>query len=108
MENLFFHIEVRGCRLRRSKKLYRFSGKVHERRELYCEIHRCDVCRCGWEMGFHQGTNSRLLVNNMAVDNFSSTETKSLIKPNIKGLAQFEEADTIILDVKVVNFASAK
>jgi len=64
LDNEHFHSEAKGCILEqyttesvRSKtKTHYFSGIIQGQ---ICKTHQKDCCRCGWEWGWHDGTNSK-------------------------------------------------
>jgi len=59
IKNKFFHRKSKGCKIIKEKILTK--DKTHWNIIYFCETHQCDVCRCGWEIGFHFGENSLLL-----------------------------------------------
>jgi hypothetical protein len=60
LDNQYFHHKDKGCKLenregescQRGNRIYKYQ---------YCLTHNVDVCLCGWQKGFHYGTNSRKL-----------------------------------------------
>ena len=49
-----YHSIEQGCEI--VKKRYFESGDA-----AHCKIHKKDICRCGWEWGWHYGTESKPL-----------------------------------------------
>jgi hypothetical protein len=52
-------IKILSNEMNRHKK-----GLEHDKGKMpckYCTIHKKIVCRCGWEFGWHGGTNNKLL-----------------------------------------------
>lgn len=56
-----FHHPSKGCKI--IKKLFYPSG--NDRKSpivgLECLVHKKDCCKCGWQWGFHFGSNSKKL-----------------------------------------------
>jgi len=51
-----YHSTEKGCEV---VKQYFFTGRRPERLAgSYCRTHNKDLCRCGWEWGWHFGTKS--------------------------------------------------
>jgi hypothetical protein len=54
----YFHSEEKGCKIKNKK----FNEIHYESKSIikgaYCLTHKKDLCRCGWEWGWHGGTDS--------------------------------------------------
>lgn len=57
LNNEHFHHKDKGCKLR--KKNYMETSYGGEIRGKHCSTHKTDICFCGWEWGWHGGTNNR-------------------------------------------------
>jgi hypothetical protein len=58
LSNEHFHDEAKSCYLTNKRVVGSKAGSI-----LYCrlcETHNVLVCGCGWEFGWHYGTNSNL------------------------------------------------
>lgn len=54
-----FHDIVKGCRLAEHKRFLRKNKWGDECMiQQRCLTHEIIVCRCGWEIGFHLGTDT--------------------------------------------------
>jgi len=57
-----FHHKKFGCKI--ISKQFRTDNYHHATHCIvggYCETHQVGVCRCGWQFGYHYGTNSKKL-----------------------------------------------
>jgi len=59
LRNKFFHHEHKDCRLKlkRDVKYVRQGHRTVADRATYfwCNTHRVQVCKCGWQFGYHYG-----------------------------------------------------
>jgi len=52
-----FHSPAKGCEVENKSFLTKSRfGKVRILGGKFCNTHRKDLCRCGWEWGWHYGT----------------------------------------------------
>lgn len=58
LQNKFFHTDVKGCEM--TTVLYKRRGYTTDTygETAFCVTHDCEVCRCGYEVGFHYSENS--------------------------------------------------
>lgn len=56
----YFHDEKKGCET--EEKIFRriTGGKEMTINGGYCKTHKVDLCRCGWQWGFHYGIPSKV------------------------------------------------
>lgn len=60
----FFHSEYKGCDVYDVVIYNRTSGGLLKAlRCKHCNTHNVDLCKCGWEFGFHYDTPSLLSSN---------------------------------------------
>ncbi len=62
MKNKFLHNKERGCEVEHRKVYVRIDRGLPVYVDgAYCVTHDENLCRCGWQKGFHYGTNSLLI-----------------------------------------------
>lgn len=59
MEDKFFHGECKVVEREIFVRVYPYKGAKYLT-GAYCLDHHVEICRCGWEWGFHGGSNSDL------------------------------------------------
>ena len=56
----YYHHRDKGCvlisRLRTSREMFRLKRNRVSMHIKYCEKHKVETCRCGWEWGHHPKT----------------------------------------------------
>lgn len=60
LKNTHYHTKEKGCKLVPYEK--RINGTNRFFKAQKCLTHNKIVCRCGWEFGWHYGTNNRKLL----------------------------------------------
>jgi len=55
LENKHFHSSEKGCKILEEYK----SKHTNIPTRVFCETHQVEICRCGWEWGWHYGTYSK-------------------------------------------------
>lgn len=62
----FLHNPEKGCEMELDVNLYRHHkwGGKSKSRGSRCLTHECEVCFCGWQYGWHEGTDSITLKTN--------------------------------------------
>jgi len=58
IDNEHFHCKDKGCKLKEIT-FFRNDKRKSSIKCQFCEIHEVNVCRCGWEIGWHYGLNSK-------------------------------------------------
>ena len=53
-----YHSEKKGCQI---EERWQYNTKGKEERVIFCKTHQKEICRCGWEIGFHYGVSSKKL-----------------------------------------------
>ena len=61
IDNEFYHCEEKGCDLEPKIKKRFTQGRIYKINGQFCKTHNVFVCKCGWRLGFHYGTDSKLL-----------------------------------------------
>jgi hypothetical protein len=60
--NKHFHGPAKGCKIKPITTPPRNPiYKGHLIHLAFCEIHQKEICRCGWEWGWHYGSDSKNL-----------------------------------------------
>ena len=75
-----YHSTEKGC------KFHRVVRKDWEETEnftcKFCEVHKIETCRCGWEWGWHHGTDSRKIQKENKYYSLMQFATKWQPQPN--------------------------
>ena len=59
MKSSHLHKAEGGCEV---EEIREFKNYKYRTIGAYCKTHQIEVCRCGWEKGWHYGTYSAILV----------------------------------------------
>jgi len=59
----FYHCESKKCKIEPHETIHinKETGKKIQIKDNFCITHQVVICSCGWEWGFHNGENSKLL-----------------------------------------------
>lgn len=55
MESPHFHDKTKGCEIENKTIEVTHRDVVTLLKEQYCKTHQKDICKCGWEWGYHFG-----------------------------------------------------
>ncbi len=95
-----FHSKDKGCELKEMARYKSHSKKVITRSHYFrCLTHKVDVCRCGWEFGWHYGTNSTAM--NCEVDKITGKKKyqPKLSDEEVKEMKRLYDSGLTIVEV---------
>jgi hypothetical protein len=104
-ESKHYHSEGNGC-LIHLKDIEIQDGKIKTMPGRYCETHKVNICRCGWEFGHHfDGKEYNTNIDSAKrfifkiTDKFAIIE-RELIRPVLKPYYKYKTTKKKDIDIK--------